>query len=72
MAALDRVIDGVKEVLRMSDEVKRLAEGMKALAVEVRDIDKRLVRIETMAEIAKAQSTARHPKRITRSTDERS
>jgi len=56
----------------MSDEVKRLAEGMKSLAVEVRDIDKRLVRIETMAEIAKAQTTARNPKRITRSTDERS
>jgi len=72
VAALDRVIDGVKEVLRMSDEVKRLAEGMKSLAIEVRDIDKRLVRIETMAEIAKAQGTARNPKRITRSTDERS
>jgi hypothetical protein len=64
MAGLDRVIDGVKEVLRMTDEVKRLSEGLKSLAIEVRDIDKRLVRIETMAEIVKRQSD-RQPKRLT-------
>jgi hypothetical protein len=66
MAALDRIIDGVKEVLRMSDEVRRLAEGMKSLAAEVREVDKRLVRIETMAEIARARSGGRPPKRLQR------
>ena len=64
MAGLDRIIDGVKEVLRMTDEVKRLSEGLKAMAIEVRDIDKRLIRIEAIAEIAKAQS-GRQPKRLT-------
>lgn len=64
MAGLDRIIDGVKEVLRMTDEVKRLSEGLKSLAIEVREIDKRLVRIETMAEIAKSQ-TRRQSKRLT-------
>ena len=64
MAGLDRIIDGVKEVLRMTDEVKRLSEGLKSLAIEVREIDKRLVRIETMAEIAKSQ-TRRRSKRPT-------
>lgn len=63
MTGLERIIDGVKEVLRMTDELKRLSEGLKALAVEVRDIDKRLVRIETMAEIAKVQS-GRSSKRL--------
>lgn len=72
MAALDRVIEGVKEVLRMSDEVKRLAEGMKSLAAEVRDMDKRLIRIETMAEIAKTQGTRRSGKRLPRTPTERS
>ena len=67
MAALDRIIDGVKEVLRMSDEVRRLAEGMQALAAEVREMDRRLVRIETMAELAKARSGGRPPKRLPRS-----
>jgi len=57
MAALDRILEGVKEVLRLTDEVKRLAEGLKALATEVRDIDRRLVRVETMVEIAKVEAT---------------
>lgn len=56
MSAFDRVLDGIKEVLRASDEIKRLSEGLKTLAIEVRDIDRRLVRIETMAEIAKSQA----------------
>ncbi len=64
MAGLDRIIDGVREVLRMTDEVKRLSGGLKSLAIEVRDLDKRLVRIETMAEIAKSQS-GRQSRRLT-------
>ena len=64
MAGLDRIIDGVREVLRMTDEVKRLPDGLKSLAIEVRDMDKRLVRIETMAEIAKSQS-GRQSRRLT-------
>ena len=64
MSGLDRIIAGVKEVLRMTDEVKRLSDGLKALAAEVREIDKRLVRIETLAEIAKAQG-GRPTKRLT-------
>ena len=64
MAGLDRIIDGVREVLRMTDEVKRLSGGLKSLAIEVRDLDKRLVRIETIAEIAKSQS-GRQSRRLT-------
>lgn len=63
MAAIDRVIDGVKEVLRMTGEVKRLSDDVKALAMEVREIDKRLVRIETLAEVSRSQRNA--PKRLT-------
>ena len=48
----------------MTDEVKRLSDGLKSMAIEVRDIDKRLVRIETMAEIAKSQ-TGRQTRRLT-------
>jgi hypothetical protein len=69
VAALDRVIEGVKEVLRMSDEVKRLADSMKDLAAEVREMDRRLVRIETMAEISARRSPGRSTKRLTRPDD---
>jgi hypothetical protein len=54
MAALDQIIDGIKEVLRMSVEIKRLSEAVRDLSVEVREIDRRLVRIETMAELAQS------------------
>jgi hypothetical protein len=68
MSGLDRIIGGIKEVLRMSDEIKRVSEGLKSLAIEVRDIDKRLIRIETFAEVAKAQTGRGAGKRLPKST----
>ena len=61
MAAFDQIVEGVKEVLRMSGEIKRLADAVRELGTEVRDIDRRLVRIETMAEISQS---ARASKRL--------
>ena len=55
MGAVDRILTGVREVMRMNDELKRLADGVKELAVEVRDMDRRLVRLETLVEIAQSQ-----------------
>ena len=69
MAALDRVFEGVKAVLRMSDGVRRLAESVKDLAAEIREIDRRLIRIETMAELARRRSTRRNRKRLSPSGD---
>jgi hypothetical protein len=56
MSAIKDVIDGLKEVLRMSDDLKRTADGVKALAIEVREHDRRLVRLETIVEFAQARS----------------
>lgn len=52
MAALDRVLKGIKEVLVMTEEIKRVAATVKELAIEVREMDKRLVRVETVVEMA--------------------
>jgi len=54
MAGIDRILDGVRDVIKMTDEIRRLSEGMKELAVEVREMDRRLIRIETMVEIARS------------------
>ena len=59
MAAFDQIVEGVKEVLRMSGEIKRLADAVRELGTEVRDIDRRLVRIETMAELSQSSRTAK-------------
>ena len=61
MAAFDQIVEGVKEVLRMSGEIKRLADAVRELGTEVRDMDRRLVRIETMAELSQS---ARVSKRL--------
>ena len=65
MAAFEQIVEGVKEVLRMSGEIKRLADVVRELGVEVREIDRRLVRIETMAELAQS---ARSSKRLSPKT----
>jgi len=61
MSALDRILEGVKEVLKMNSEIKRLAEAVRDLNLEVREIDRRLVRIETLAELSRG---ARGTKRL--------
>ena len=52
MAALEQIIEGVKEVLKMSGEIKRLSETVRDVSVELRDLDRRVVRLETVVEFA--------------------
>jgi hypothetical protein len=59
MGALDQIVEGIKEVLKMSADIKRLSETVKDLSVEMRELDRRLVRLETMAELAQAARPAR-------------
>ena len=66
MSAFDRVLDGVKQVLIATEEIRRLSENVKALAIEVREIDRRLVRIETLADLAASSSRTQQRKRISR------
>lgn len=41
--------------IKLSDEVKRLTRDLEGLEDDVKDIDKRIVRLETMVEIAQMQ-----------------
>jgi hypothetical protein len=61
VAAIDQIIAGVREVLRLTDDVKRLAEEYKAVAAELREHDRRLVRLETIVDIAKESKRLRGP-----------
>ena len=47
--------DLLLDTLKLTDEVKRLNGGVEKLSERVIEIDKRLVRLETMVEIAAAQ-----------------
>ena len=43
------------DTIRLTDEVKRLNRDIERLENHVADVDKRVVRLETMVEISKAQ-----------------
>lgn len=46
MAGFDRVLDGIKAVLLATEEIKRLSASVLILSGEVREIDRRVSRIE--------------------------
>jgi t-SNARE complex subunit (syntaxin) len=53
------------DVLRMRDDLDRLSKNVDKLADVANDLDRRMIRIETMVEIAskRANNTARLPKK---------
>jgi hypothetical protein len=55
MGMSDKLFDALSGVIKMNATVTELAEDIKMLAKEVREIDKRLIRIETFFEIVERQ-----------------
>ena len=55
MGATDNFFKAIKNVMLLTNEVKGLTKEVINLSQEVREIDRRLVRIETMVEIAKGK-----------------
>ncbi len=61
MGALADAVAVLKDVLRMRDDLDRLSKSVDKLATVANEIDKRLIRIETMVEIADKRN-ARQPR----------
>ena len=53
MSAVKDAISAMKEVLLLSDKVERAGTMLSEISRELRDHDRRLVRIETMVEMAR-------------------
>ncbi len=51
---LSDTLAAIKEVMLLADKVERLGKTTDKVADEVNDQDKRLVRLETLVEVAKA------------------
>lgn len=62
MAAFERVLDGIKQVLLVTDEIRRLSENTKALGAEVREIDRRVARLEGII-VGQAQAITPVPRK---------
>ena len=58
MGVLADAISVLKDVLRMRDDLDRLSKNVDKLADVANDLDKRLIRIETMVEIASRRNSA--------------
>jgi len=56
MGAVADAIAALKEVLRMQGDLERLSHNVDDLSKLVTDLDRRMVRIETMVEIAGRRS----------------
>ena len=52
MSTLKDVMSAMKDVLLLTDKVERAGSVLSEIAREVRDHDRRLVRLETIVEIA--------------------
>lgn len=55
MSTLKDVMSAMKEVLLLTDKVDRAGAALSAISGELREHDRRLIRLETMVEIAKNQ-----------------
>jgi hypothetical protein len=56
LSTLKDVISAMKEVLLLTDKVERTGGVLTEISKELREHDRRLVRLETMVEIGKSQA----------------
>ncbi|MDR3386203.1 MAG: hypothetical protein P4L92_04055 [Rudaea sp.] len=63
MGALADAISVLKDVLQMRGDLDRLSKNVDKLASVTDDLDRRMIRIETMVEIASKRAAARLPKK---------
>ena len=56
MSTVKDVISAMKEILLLTDKVERTGSVLTEISKELREHDRRLVRLETMVEIGKSQA----------------
>ena len=52
MGIADRIFDGLRATIQLNERVAALGQELRFLAVDVRDLDRRLIRVETALELA--------------------
>lgn len=56
MGAFDKLVQGITETIKMNDRLVSVAEKIKELSKEVRDINHRVIRLEAFIEMAQHQN----------------
>jgi hypothetical protein len=52
VSLVDRVYEGMRNLMRLNDRLEGLTRDLKELSLQMRDIDRRLIRVETALELA--------------------
>ena len=55
MGAIKDVMAVMREVLLLTDKIDRAGQTLSEISNELRDLDRRLIRLETMVEVARMQ-----------------
>ena len=53
MSVVKDILDGLKTAIELNSKVVSVGHAVERLATEMRDLDRRLVRVETIIEIAR-------------------
>jgi hypothetical protein len=53
MSAIKDILDGLKTAIELNSKVISVAKAVDGMATDIRDLDRRLVRVETIIEIAR-------------------
>lgn len=59
MSLIKDAIDAMKDVVILTEKVDRVGKILDSMAVEYKDHEKRLVRLETLVEVAKMHQLSR-------------
>lgn len=60
MSAIKEAMTALKEVLLLADRVERVGSTLSEMTKELRDHDRRIIRLETFVEIGKMGRPSKH------------
>ena len=63
MSTIDRILGGLRDLIVMKEDLARLAGTARELANDIRDHERRLIRIETMIEMTRGGTTPALPEK---------
>jgi hypothetical protein len=61
MGVTEKILDGITTVIRMNDKVERLSGVVRNQQEKIESLTERLIRIETMLELALAAKAGQRP-----------
>jgi hypothetical protein len=64
MSLAESFLSTAKDVLMMSENIKRIDSRLDRIADDVRGLDRRIMKIELMVDLAKQTPTKRAPKHL--------